>query len=117
MLSVQSRLRKLYTALVGITGLKVFHYYASSNTKVPYLVWYEEDESSSLQAENHKAEQAIGGYCDYYTKTEFDPMFDTIQETLNSIEGLGWTYESTIYGDPTSEDNDTIHHTWSWRMY
>ena len=43
-------------------------------------------------------------------------MIDSIQTALNGIENCSWTYESIIYGDPTSEDNNTIHHTWTWRI-
>lgn len=112
----QSKLTNLYSALTSIEGLKVYHYFAPSSKAVPYCVWYEDAESSSLEADDHKAEQAVSGYVDYYTKTEFDPMFDAIQNALNGIENCAWTFESTIYGDPSSEDNNTIHYTWSWRL-
>lgn len=114
-MSLQTKMKAFYETLTAV--VTTYHYFAPSEAKVPYAVWYEDGETSSLQAENHKAEQAVGGYLDYYTKTEFDEMCDTIQETLNSIEGVSWSYDSVIYGDPTSEDNNTIHHTWSWRIY
>lgn len=116
--TIQTKLQRVSAALVGIQALnnKVYHYFAPSSVKIPYVVWYENGEASSLEASNHKAEQAIAGYVDYYTKTEFDTAVDSIQTALNGIENLSWQYESTIYGDPTSEDNNTIHHTWSWRI-
>lgn len=112
----QSKLTNLYSALTSIEGLKVYHYFAPSSEAVPYCVWYEDGESSSLEANDHKAEQAISGYVDYFTKTEFDTMFDAIQNALNGIEHCAWTFESTIYGDPTQENDNTIHYTWSWRL-
>lgn len=112
----QNKLANIYTALTSIEGLKVFHFFAPSSEAVPYCVWYESGEDSSLGADDHKAEQAISGYVDYYTKTEFDTMFDAIQNALNGIENCAWTFEATIYGDPSSEDNNTVHYTWSWRL-
>lgn len=111
-----NKLSAIYEALTAISGLKVYHYFAPSQTKLPYCVWYEDGEASALDASNHKAEQAIRGYVEYFTKTEFDSVFDSIQSALNSIENLGWSYESTIYGDPSSDDDNTIHHTWSWEL-
>ena len=115
-MSTQTKIQKIQTALTQISNLNVYHYFAPSNSSLPYCVWYEEREDSSLQANNSKAEQAIGGYVDYYTKTEFDAMFDSIQAALNGVENCYWEYESTIYGDPSNENNNVIHHTWSWRV-
>lgn len=108
-------LRAIYQALTAISGLTVYHYQAPSNQSLPYCVWYEDGESSSLESDNHKAEQAIGGYIDYFTKTEFDAKVDAIQTALNGIENCSWTYESVIFGDP-SYQSTVIHHTWSWRL-
>ena len=102
-------------ALTSIEGLKVTHGNGESNAPLPYCVWYEDGEVSSLEVNNHKVEQAIGGYVDYYTKTECDPICDSIQDALNSIENCSWSYESVIYGDPTFETK-TIHHTWAWGL-
>ena len=112
----QSQLSNLYSALTAIEGLTVYHYVAPSSKSLPYCIWAENGESSSFNASNHKAEQEIDGYVDYFTQTEFDPMFDQIQEALNGIENCGWTFESAQYGDPTREDDNAIHYTWSWRL-
>ena len=111
----QMKIKAISDALVDL-GVPVYHYFAPSAVKVPYIVWYEDGEASAFDASNHKVEQAIRGYVDYFTKTEFDPVFDSIQETLNGIENLSFTYESTIYGDPTRDDDNVIHHTWSWGL-
>lgn len=116
-MSVQSKIQKVQTALTGISNLKVYHYFAPSETKLPYCVWYEDGEAGSLEADNHKREQALSGWIEYYTKTEFDPMVDAIQTALVGVEGLGFRYENAVYGDPRSEDNNTIHHSWSWEVY
>ena len=112
---LQTRLKQLYEGLSQITS-NCFHYYAPSNTSIPYIVWNEDSEDESFDADNKKVRQSVSGYVDYFTQTEFDPNFDAIQDFLNGFGSLSWTWESTQYGDPTEDDDDLIHHTWSWRL-
>jgi hypothetical protein len=116
MTSLQNRLAELKAALVEVTD-KCYHYFAPSTIKAPYIVWAEEGEELPFQADNFKQEQTSSGFVEYFTAEEFDAVFDAIQAALNGIEGLSWTWESTQYGDPTHDDDNLIHHTWSWRMY
>ncbi len=113
-MSLQSRLQDLYTELARICDC--YHYFAPSEAKAPYIVWAEDSEDNSFEADNHKARQAVSGYVDYFTKTEFDTTFDTIQSTLHAFEGLSWTWDATQYGDPANDDDNLIHSTWSWRL-
>lgn len=113
-MSLQSRLQDLYTELAKLGDC--YHYFAPSEATAPYIVWAEESEDDSFDADNHKVRQALSGYVDYFTKTEFDATFDAIQSALDSFEGLSWTWEATQYGDPTQDDDNLIHSTWSWRM-
>lgn len=115
MISLQNRLRAFYTGLTSL-GIPCTHFYAASAQKPPYIVWYEDSEDNSLQLDNHKARQALSGYVDFFTKTEFDSNFDVIQEYLDNVEGLSWSWESSQYGDPTQGDTNLYHHTWSWRL-
>ena len=115
--TIQTTIQKVQTALTAIQNLDVYHYFAPSEKTLPYCVWYEEGEAGSLEADNHKREQALEGYVEYFTQTEFDGMIDSIQEALNGVEGLAWTYENIVFGDPSADDNNTIHHTWSWRVF
>lgn len=114
-MSVQNRMKELRDELVKLTTA-CYHYFAPSSVQAPFIVWYEESEDNSFQADNHKVRQAVSGFVEYFTPTEFDPRFDSIQSTLDGIEGLSWTWETTQYGDPTRDDDNLIHHTWSWRM-
>ena len=114
-MSLQNRLAELKTQLITITD-KCYHYFAPSSVSAPYIVWAEDSEDTSFDADNHKARQAVSGYVDYFTPTEFDANFDAIQTALNSIEGLSWRWDATLYGDPTRDDDNLIHHTWSWRI-
>ncbi len=112
MKSMQTRLNKFYTTFADISALDIYHFEKPDSQGSPYAVWAEEGEADSFQASNKKAEQSIVGSLDYYTQTEFDSMVDTIQETLNSIEGCGWSLSSVLYEDETK----LIHYTWNWEL-
>ncbi len=111
-MTVQNRLKSFYEALCTVGDC--YHYFAPSSAKAPYIVWAEESEDSSFYADDHKQRQALSGYVDFYTQTEFDDKFDQIQTVLEAH--TLWTWDSTQYGDPTRGDDNLIHHTWSWRM-
>ena len=115
MMSVQNRLEQFYQGLAMINS-RCFHYFAPSGAKAPYIVWNEDSEDVSFNADNQKERQALSGFVEYFTKTEFDSTFDQIQMFLDNFQGISWTWEATQYGDPTNGDDNLIHHTWSWRM-
>lgn len=115
-MTLQNKLKAIYETLAAVQGLKITHYTQSSNIALPYAVWEESGESSSLEADDHKAEQEISGYLYYFTQTEFDAMVDTLQDKLNSIDGLNWTYESVSFGDPMADNDNSIQHVWTWRL-
>lgn len=108
MKSLQAMLTALY---VDFTDLPcpVTHY--RRLTSFPFAVWAEDREAESLQADNHKQEQSIRGYIDYFTKMEFDQNVDQIQEILNR-QDVGWNLESVTYED----DTNLIHYRWSWEV-
>lgn len=114
-MSIQNRLNDFYTGLASL-GVDCFHYYAPMSQPAPYIVWNEDSEDESFMADNKKVRQALSGFVEFYTATEFDATFDAIQDYLESVEGLSWTWEATQYGDPKNGDDNLIHHTWSWRM-
>ena len=106
MKSLQTMLEALYTDFTDLS-CPVTHYRRLS--KYPYLVWTEDREAYSLSGDNHKQEQAITGYIDYFTKTEFDPAVDQVQEILNS-QNVAWSLDSVDYEDSTN----LIHYRWLW---
>lgn len=119
-MTLQTKLERLGTALVdGLTvngklSCDVYHYWRP-NMGAPFCVWAEDGEQyTSIQADNHKAEQAVTGYVDYYTKVEYDPNLDTIQTILNEINDFpfGWRLDSVQYEDETN----LIHYQWIWSM-
>lgn len=108
---MMSLLLTIRDALNKIEGLDVYHYWRP-RLQAPFLVWAEESEGESLHTGNHKSEQVITGTIDYFTKTEYDPMVDTIQDKLNEIENLGWSLTSVDYEDETM----LIHYSWDWEI-
>jgi hypothetical protein len=109
MLSLQSKLYQIGVKLAGITT-KCFHYWRPVKD-VPCLMWAENGEADSFEADNHKQEQTISGTCDFYTKTEFDPLIDAVQEALDEME-LAWALNSVQYED----DTQMIHYEWTWEV-
>jgi hypothetical protein len=74
-------------------------------------VWAETGESDSFNADNGKKEQVIEGTMDFYTETEFDPLFDEIQSVLDEM-CCGWVLDSVQYEDSTK----LIHYSWNWEL-
>ena len=108
---MQEKLSKIKDALTSIENLKVYHYWRP-RLQAPYLIWAEEGEGDSLWTSNHLQEQVIKGTVDYFTKTELDPIVDTIQEKLNGVESLGWNLEAVQYEDETN----LIHYSWYFEI-
>lgn len=103
------RLSDIKDALLEVTP-NVFHYEAWSKPN-KYIVWAEDTEASAGHADNQKTNQVIQGTIDYFTKEEYDPNFELIQDKLNSID-IGWRLNSIQYEEETSY----IHYEWIWEM-
>lgn len=91
-------------------GVPVFHYHAYQQSD-KYIVWAEDGEADSTSGDNKKIDQVLQGTIDYFTKTEFDPNFDLIQNKLNSAE-ISWRLNSIQY----EEDTGYIHYEWVWEL-
>lgn len=87
-----------------------FHYVAHGKPD-KYIVWSEESEAGSGEADNHKVTQILQGTIDYFTTTEFDSNFDLIQTKLNSVD-IAWRLNFVQYEDETKY----IHYEWLWEM-
>jgi hypothetical protein len=111
MKSIQNLLSSFYNQLNTIEDLTCYHYERAEDYSLPYGVWAETGESDSFNADNGKKEQVIEGTMDFYTETEFDPLFDEIQSVLNEM-CCGWVLDSVQYEDSTK----LIHYTWNWEM-
>ncbi len=110
MTSLSSQLEPIGKALSEITD-HCYHYWRSAPKGVKsYIVWAEDQEADSLNANNRKQEQGIHGTVDYFTLIEFDPVSDEIQETLNDLENVSFRLNSVQYEDDTA----FIHHEWEF---
>lgn len=110
MKSLQQNLKSLRDTLKSVsTPNIVFHYEKPANIKAPWVVWQEDGESSSFDADNHKSEQQIHGTIDCYTQTEYDLLLDEIQDALDGAE-IGWRLNSVQYEDTTK----LIHYEWEF---
>lgn len=105
-MTLQNKLRELYEPFTELS-CTVSHYVRK--TRAPYVVWAETGEESSFHAGNHKQEQQLTGVVDLYTKKEFDPLADSIQQILNG-ENVGWRLTSVLY----EEETNLIHYQWDW---
>lgn len=103
------KLSDLRDLLLTVTQ-DTFHYHAHKKPD-KYIVWAEDTESDSGHGDNHKTIQVIQGTIDYFTKMEFDPNFDLIQEKLNSID-IAWKLNSIQH----EEETGYIHYEWVWEM-
>ena len=110
-MTLQQKLERIGTAIAEIVP-NTYHYWRPQG-QAPYAIWGEDGETAALSAGNRKQEQAVSGYLDYYTKTEFDPVVDQIQAALNGFDfPFGWSYVSIDYED----DTNLIHHSWDWSV-
>ena len=89
--------------------VKVNHYQALKKGD-RYFVWQEED-ANDLIAEGSRAERAVRGTTDLFTKTEDDPWKDAFEASLTAA-GIAWQWLSTQF----EPDTGYIHFEWSWEV-
>ena len=125
MTSLQNKLKTIRDALVeGLTEYNegeaegtllcdIFHYWRPHMT-APFVVWAEDGEANSFDADDRKREQVLTGYVDFYTRTEFDPIADKIQTALFGLQDrpFTWRLEAVDYED----DTNLIHYQWTWEV-
>lgn len=75
-----------------------------------YFVWGETGQDD-LEASNIHAEKAVTGYTDLYTKQEFDPWKDQLEESFDA-NGIAWSLNSVQY----EEETGFIHYEWYWSV-
>lgn len=105
--TLQSKLYQLGVAFSEITS-HCYHYYRAVKD-VPCIIWAESGEEGSFHSENGKAEQRIVGTVHLFTKTEFDPLADSVQSTLAGL-GATWSLSSVQF----EEETNLIHFEWTW---
>lgn len=108
MQSLQNKLMRVRDALVSVTA-KTYHYRRPSTVQKEYIVWAEDSEDASFNADNRKAEQQIHGTIDYFTQKEFDPLIDSIQNALDEAR-VSFRLNAVDYED----DTKLIHYEWEF---
>jgi hypothetical protein len=103
------RLSELRDILLSVTP-NTFHYSANEQ-KGNYIVWAEEGQGEVEYADDKILSQGIVGTILYFTKTEFDPTFDAIQNALNS-NYISWSLESIEY----DEKIEYIIYVWKFEI-
>lgn len=110
MTSLNEKLRAVQAAFSALDIPTVRHYYRT-DLQPPYLLWAESGEGESYWANNSIAEQVISGDVDYFTRTEFDPSVDAIQDALISV-ARAWRLDSVDY----EEETNLIHYRWTFEV-
>lgn len=105
-----SRLLDISTALVSIPGLSVGHY-RNMKQDGDYCVWAEDTEPGAVSGDNRKEIQNLQGTIDFFTRTEFNPIADAIQNALNDA-GISFYLNSVQYEDETAY----IHYEWVFEV-
>lgn len=98
-------------ALLSVLPGKVYHHIAAPGAKAPYIIWAEDGQSDSLHGDNRMINQALEGTIDLYSKTEYDPLFTTIQTALNNA---GIPFKLNYSGYET--DTKLYHNEWVWNI-
>lgn len=88
----------------------VFHYEAFKKSD-KYIVWAEDREGSSIEADNKKIHQSIQGTIDYFTREEKDPNISKIQNALNDYQ-ISFYLNSVQYEDETRY----VHFEWVFEV-
>lgn len=110
---MQDKIKIIPEILLEITE-NVGHYDVIHKTD-KYIVWAEDSEGSSLEADNYKAEQSIQGTIDYFTKQEYDENVDKIQSALVAHR-ISFYLNSVQYESPDEGYAGYIHYEWVWEV-
>lgn len=106
-MSLVTKAQKVRDALASIENLKCYHLMKPASVTAPYAVWQEDSEGDSFHSDNVKTEQVLQITIDYFTKSEYDTMTDSIQSALN-CEDISWILNSFQYEDETK----LLHYEW-----
>lgn len=104
------QLEALRDVLLGVTQ-HVYHFDAAVPQNMRkaggYIVWAENSEADSVEADNRKVNQAVNVTVSYCTKNGEDLMVDAIQKAF-AVECIAFSFQFADY-DP---DTDVITYEW-----
>ncbi len=75
-----------------------------------YFVW-EEDGKRFLMLNNQSCEPVITGVTDLFTKQEFDPWADAMEQAFAN-QGIAWKLSDIQY----EKETGFYHYTWDWEV-
>ena len=75
-----------------------------------YFVWAETG-ANDLMAGGGHAERAVSGTTDLFTKVEFDPWAEALEDSLSRY-GIAWSLVSVAL----EEETGFIHYSWDWEV-
>lgn len=109
---MQSKLKSFAEKLAAsLPDIPVGHYSYYPAHGEAYAVWAEDDEGMPLDGDDTKQAQVISGSLDYFTKEEFDPVTDDIQDFFKGNK-ISFRLNSTQYEDQT----EYIHYEWTFEL-
>ena len=109
MKAMLSILKQIKEVLLTVSP-NVFHY-EGNNKNDKYIVWAEEGEGNSLEADNSKQMRTIQGTIDYFTKADEDETVDEIETALKNAN-ISFSLNSVQYEDETN----FIHYEWLFEV-
>lgn|GEM_PF-1169869 len=108
------QLKNLKKELVSIGqshNIKVCHFF-NDNPKGNFIVWSEDDTTRAF-GDGLAVQKAVQGTVDYFTKTEYDPVVDEIDDALQGVD------LAFLDGGPTIDYETTtgyIHYQWIFEV-
>lgn len=76
-----------------------------------YFVWQADGEADCILDGKH-AEKAVTGSTDLFTKQEFDPWKDKMEEAFDNAPDILWRLNSIQF----EEDTGFWHYEWLWTV-
>ena len=105
--NLTQKLKRVRDTLLSVYD-KVYHYEKPEREELPkYIIWQEDGEGSAHDLDNSKAEQTIQFSVNLFTKSEYDPVIDTLQNALADSQ-IGFTLVSVTFETETKY----IHYEW-----
>ena len=99
----------LKDALLRVTQ-HVYHGFAMLEED-QYILWSEDGSGMVQRGDGMTLEQAIEGTIDYFTKQEYDPNVQRIQDEINGIN-LAWRFDGMDY----EQETGYWHYSWIWQV-
>lgn len=109
-MNIVSKLKTIRDTL-NLVGVDVSHYEAVDKTK-DYIVWYEDGSGDDLMIDNRNEQNVISGTIHFFTKTEYNPVIDVINDKLNENDDISFILNSVQFETETK----LIHYEWRFEI-